>query len=70
MRRLVIALLNFYQQYISRMLPLSCRYWPTCSEYAKQAVGKYGLLRGGLKAAARLLRCHPLSGKSGFDPLN
>ncbi|MCX5707876.1 MAG: membrane protein insertion efficiency factor YidD [Candidatus Omnitrophica bacterium] len=68
-RALFIALLEFYQKQISFLLPCSCRFWPSCSEYAKQAVSKYGILKGGTKATGRLLRCHPLSGKSGYDPL-
>lgn len=45
-----------------------CRYWPHCSEYGHQALQKYGLFPGTLKAAARILRCHPLA-KGGYDPL-
>ena len=50
------------------MLPTACRYVPTCSEYALEAVERYGALRGGWMALARLLRCHPLAG-SGHDPV-
>jgi hypothetical protein len=69
LKTLFIALLEFYQKQISFLLPSSCRFCPSCSEYAKQAVDKYGILKGGIKATGRLLRCHPLSGKSGYDPL-
>ncbi len=50
------------------MLPPSCRYVPTCSEYAMEAVERYGVLRGGFMAAGRLLRCHPFA-KGGYDPV-
>jgi uncharacterized protein len=69
LKNLFIALLEFYQKQISFLLPCSCRFWPSCSEYAKQAISKYGILKGVILAAGRLLRCHPLSGKSGYDPL-
>ncbi len=61
-------LIRFYQVTISPWLPVSCRYQPTCSQYARQAIAKYGLLVGGFKAAWRILRCHPFS-RSGPDPL-
>ncbi|MEI6631357.1 MAG: membrane protein insertion efficiency factor YidD [bacterium] len=51
------------------MLPSSCRFFPSCSEYARQAIEKYGILWGGIKATKRLLHCHPLSQKTGYDPL-
>ncbi|MGD9014433.1 MAG: membrane protein insertion efficiency factor YidD [Candidatus Omnitrophota bacterium] len=66
---LIIGLINFYQQYINRYLPCSCRFYPSCSEYAKQAVLKYGLTRGALIAWQRLCKCHPFSDKQGFDPI-
>jgi len=69
LKRVAIAVLNGYQKSISRLLPRSCRFIPSCSEYAKLAISKYGFWRGGVMAAGRLLRCHPFSGKSGYDPL-
>jgi len=57
-----------YQRVISPLLPQSCRFYPTCSEYAKQAILKYGPLKGGWLALKRLARCHPLS-SGGYDPL-
>ena len=51
------------------MFPPSCRFYPTCSEYAVQAITKYGSLRGGAKAAWRILRCNPFN-KGGFDPVD
>lgn len=60
MIRLLVALLDFYKRRISPLLPPSCRFTPTCSEYARLALLKYGLLRGVALAAGRLLRCQPL----------
>jgi uncharacterized protein len=64
----VIYLLRIYKWVVSPLLPMSCRYLPTCSEYAMEAVERYGVLRGGCKAAWRLLRCHPFV-KGGYDPV-
>ena len=64
----VLQLLRAYKWAISPMLPPSCRFVPTCSEYAMEAVDHYGVLRGGLMALARLLRCHPLA-HAGYDPV-
>jgi uncharacterized protein len=64
----VIYLLRTYKWVVSPLLPMSCRYLPTCSEYAMEAVERYGVLRGGFKAAWRLLRCHPFV-KGGYDPV-
>ena len=64
----VLQLLRAYKWAISPMLPPSCRFVPTCSEYAMEAVDRYGILRGGLMALARLLRCHPLA-HAGYDPV-
>lgn len=58
----------FYQRCISPFTPPSCRFTPTCSEYAKQAIRKYGPLKGMYLALKRLLRCHPWGG-SGYDPV-
>jgi uncharacterized protein len=68
MKRFTLWLLQLYKRWISPALPPSCRYVPTCSEYAMEAVERYGTLRGGLMAAWRLLRCHPLA-KGGLDPV-
>jgi len=64
----VLQLLRAYKWAISPMLPPSCRFVPTCSEYAVEAVDRYGVLRGGLMALARLLRCHPFA-HAGYDPV-
>jgi len=60
--------LQFYKSVVSPWLPPACRFTPTCSEYASEAIQEYGLLRGVIRALARLLRCHPLH-RGGFDPL-
>jgi putative membrane protein insertion efficiency factor len=67
-QRVVLYLLQGYKRYLSPMFPPACRYVPTCSEYAMEAVERYGALRGSLMAAARLLRCHPFA-KGGYDPV-
>ena len=68
MKRPVLGLIRFYKRRISPMLPPSCRFHPTCSEYAYEAVEKYGILRGGRLAIWRILRCNPVGG-SGWDPI-
>ena len=56
-----------YQRVVSPWLPRACRFAPTCSEYARVAIGEHGLLRGGLLAVTRLVRCHPFN-PGGYDP--
>jgi len=67
-REICIGSIRVYQKVISPFLPQSCRYHPSCSEYALQAVDEYGVWKGGLLAVKRLCRCHPWGG-SGFDPV-
>jgi uncharacterized protein len=67
-KRLLLAPIAAYQRWISPGLPRRCRYEPTCSAYAAQSIGRFGVLRGTLLAAWRLLRCNPLS-HGGFDPV-
>lgn len=67
-KRVVIWLIKGYKRYVSPVLPPSCRFYPTCSQYTLEAVQKYGALKGGIMGARRLLRCHPFS-KGGFDPV-
>ena len=59
MKRLLLSLIRFYRQEISPLRPPCCRFIPTCSEYALEAVEKYGVFRGGWLALRRLARCHP-----------
>jgi len=66
--QLVLLLLRGYKRAISPWLPPACRYVPTCSEYAMEAVERYGALGGGAMAFLRLLRCHPFA-KGGYDPV-
>ncbi len=66
--RLMLLLIRFYQYAISPMLPPRCRYTPTCSQYAVEAVSKHGALKGGWLALKRIARCHPF-GSSGHDPV-
>jgi putative membrane protein insertion efficiency factor len=68
MRFIAIALITAYQKLLSPMLPRSCRFYPSCSEYAKQAIQKYGVVRGGWLALKRIARCHP-GNPGGLDPV-
>lgn len=68
MRNLLVGFIRLYRRFVSPILPPSCRYWPTCSQYALQAVQKYGVLKGGLLGAWRIIRCNPWS-KGGIDPV-
>jgi putative membrane protein insertion efficiency factor len=63
-----ITLIKGYRRFVSPMLPPSCRFTPSCSLYTLQAIEKYGLLKGSVLGARRVLRCHPFS-KGGFDPV-
>lgn len=65
--KLAIAMVRFYQWGISPLLGKNCRYLPTCSEYYILAVQKYGVIKGTVKGAMRILRCHPWC-KGGYDP--
>ena len=69
MKRIFLALIRFYQKRISPGLPARCRYTPTCSQYALEAIERYGALRGGWLALKRFLRCHPFSKRDYFDPV-
>lgn len=68
LRRLAVLPLVLYQRLLSPLLPRSCRFYPSCSEYARQAILKHGLLKGSWLALKRLARCHPLS-PGGYDPV-
>ena len=64
----VLQMVRGYKWLLSPLLPPACRYLPTCSDYAIEAVERYGALRGSAMAAWRILRCHPLAA-SGYDPV-
>ncbi len=68
MRRPAIFVIRAYQKLISPALPPSCRFVPSCSEYAVDAIAKYGAIKGGTLACKRVLRCHPFS-RGGYDPV-
>lgn len=68
MRKIVIGLIRFYQYGISPYLPPHCRYTPSCSTYAVEAIGRFGIFRGGWMALRRIGRCHPWH-EGGYDPL-
>lgn len=68
MKRAIVALLRGYKWALSPLLGPACRYVPSCSEYAIEAVERHGMLLGGAKAAWRVLRCHPFA-KGGYDPV-
>ena len=68
MKRVLLFLIRFYRQRISPHTRPSCRFIPTCSEYAQTAVERFGAVRGGAMAAKRVLRCNPLC-RGGYDPV-
>jgi len=68
LKYLLIGLVKVYQYCISPLTPASCRYIPTCSQYALEALRKYGVFKGGWLALKRILRCHPW-GSHGYDPV-
>ena len=68
MRVAAVALLRGYKRFVSPLLPPACRFYPSCSEYAAGAVAKHGVLRGGMLAARRLVKCSPLH-PGGYDPV-
>lgn len=69
MKKLFLLLIRFYQKAISPHFPACCRFRPTCSAYAYEAIQKYGALKGGCLALKRLLRCHPFYKGDSFDPV-
>ncbi|MDR0381370.1 MAG: membrane protein insertion efficiency factor YidD [Oscillospiraceae bacterium] len=68
MKRVLLALIRFYRRSISPLRPPACRFVPTCSEYALEAVTRYGAARGAWLALRRLLKCHPFHA-GGYDPV-
>ncbi|PMP68208.1 MAG: membrane protein insertion efficiency factor YidD [Thermodesulfobacterium geofontis] len=71
-KKLIIKFIQFYQKFISPIfstyLGINCRFYPSCSQYAKEAIERFGLLKGGYLGFKRFLRCHPFS-SGGYDPL-
>ncbi|MBP7963064.1 MAG: membrane protein insertion efficiency factor YidD [Caldilineaceae bacterium] len=68
MKRVVLAIIGFYQRFISPLMGSNCRYHPTCSAYTYQAIDKYGVGKGGWMGIKRISRCHPWH-PGGFDPV-
>ena len=69
MKRLLLSLIRFYRHSISPLTPPSCRFNPTCSAYAYEAINKYGVRKGGFLALKRLCRCHPFYKGDPYDPV-
>ena len=69
MKKFLLSLIRFYQRSISPNTPASCRFRPTCSAYAYEAISKYGAAKGGWLALKRLLRCHPFYKGDPYDPV-
>lgn len=67
-RWIALALIRFYQRFISPLTPPSCIYTPTCSQYGYEAIARYGFFKGGWLTARRIARCHPWA-QGGFDPV-
>lgn len=69
MKHFLLMLIRFYRRCISPYTPASCRFNPTCSQYAQEAITKYGAFKGGWLALRRLLRCNPFNKSDPFDPV-
>ena len=69
MKRMLMAMVRFYRAAISPLRPPCCRFYPTCSQYALEALEKYGALKGGYLSVRRVLRCNPFH-KGGYDPVS
>lgn len=69
MKKLLLALIRFYQRAISPWFPARCRFRPTCSAYAMEAIQKHGVRKGGWLAVKRFCRCHPFSRRDPYDPV-
>ena len=67
LKKIALFLIKFYQ-FFSKYTPKTCRFYPTCSEYTRQAIEKYGFWKGGWLGVKRICRCHPLN-KGGYDPV-
>ena len=72
LKKIFLFIITLYQRLVSPYLPQSCRFQPTCSEYAKEAIEKHGIIKGVTLASKRLTKCHPikfLGGSEGYDPV-
>jgi len=67
-KKFIIVMILFYKKFFSPLKPRSCRFYPTCSDYALTAIEKYGVVIGGIKALKRILKCHPFN-PGGYDPV-
>lgn len=68
LKYIFIYIIKFYQRFISPLKPSCCRFYPTCSQYALEAIVKYGSIKGSYLAMRRVLKCHPLN-PGGYDPV-
>ncbi len=68
MKYLLLGLIRLYQMTLSRIMPPSCRFYPSCSHYGYEAIARYGVVKGGWLAIRRLARCHPWN-PGGYDPV-
>ena len=68
MKYAIISFIKIYQRFLSPLFPPSCRFHPTCSAYAIEAITRYGIIKGGLKALLRVAKCHPFH-PGGYDPV-
>lgn len=68
MKKVMLGIIRFYRKHISPLFPPRCKYYPTCSSYALEAIEVHGAFKGGIMALLRLLRCNPLF-KGGYDPV-
>ena len=69
LKHLLLSLIRFYQRAISPLFPSRCRFRPTCSQYAREAIEKYGAAKGSYLAFRRILRCHPFNHDDYYDPV-
>jgi len=69
LKKLFLFLIDFYKKAVSPYLPAACRFSPTCSQYAKEAIERFGVIRGLMLSVWRILRCNPFNKHCGFDPV-